>query len=30
VAPLRHYTASRDTSVATHGRRNDSIASHAS
>src|SRR5262252_8087248 len=26
VAPLRHHTARRDTPVATHGRRNDSIA----
>ena len=30
VAPLRHHTASRDTPVAAHGRRNDLIASHAS
>jgi hypothetical protein len=30
VAPLRHHTASRDTPVAAHGRRNDLIASNAS
>src|SRR5262249_42929306 len=28
VAPLRHHTTSRDTPVATHGRKNDSMASH--
>jgi len=26
VAPLRHHTARRDTSVAAHGRSNDLIA----
>src|SRR5262245_52938342 len=30
VAPLRHHPARRNTPVAPHGRRNDSIASHAS
>src|SRR5947209_1607911 len=30
VAPLRHHTASRDTPVTIHGRRNDPIAAHAS
>ena len=30
VAPLRRYTARRDTPVATRGRRHDAIAAHAS
>jgi hypothetical protein len=30
VAPSRHHTASRDTLVTAHGRRNDPSASHSS